>query len=390
MLYGGKIRVICLNYRLYSISENGMTGIPIIDLFAGAGGLGLGATMAGGTLKASFEIDPIACETLKKNSDGEIIEGDLTAFNGDDLRRLAGLNKKDPLVIVGGPPCQPFSKAAYWTESGEESRYRKARAKGVKVKKPPKKTEARPDERRSLVQEFWRLIKESDADAFLFENVPSILHPRNVAVFNKLKECAELEGYKIAWQKSLAVEYGVPQKRERVFLAGMQHDTPSFTAATHHKQPNRNTTKLPAMTSGKALKPFSGIKYHEPEEVVEGKWAEHLKTVPPGMNYKAHTAWSGHPNPAFVTETRFWNFLLKLSPNLPSWTIAASPGPWTGPFHWESRRLRTPELAALQSFPIGYKFQGSRRERVKQIGNAVPPLLAKKMLEKTIAKINGH
>jgi len=108
------------------------------------------------------------------------------------------------------------------------------------------------------------------------------------------------------------------------------------------------------------------------------------------MNYKAHTAWSGHPNPAFVTETRFWNFLLKLSPNLPSWTIAASPGPWTGPFHWESRRLRTPELAALQSFPIGYKFQGSRRERVKQIGNAVPPLLAKKMLEKTIAKINGH
>jgi DNA (cytosine-5)-methyltransferase 1 len=105
-----------------------------------------------------------------------------------------------------------------------------------------------------------------------------------------------------------------------------------------------------------------------------------LAEVPPGWNYKWHTAWAGHPRPSFVTETRFWNFLLKLSPELPSWTINASPGPWTGPFHWSTRRLRTPELGALQTFPRGYKFAGPRRERVRQIGNAVPCRLAEHVM----------
>ena len=91
------------------------------------------------------------------------------------------------------------------------------------------------------------------------------------------------------------------------------------------------------------------------------------------MNYKALTAWAGHPKPLFEAETRFWNFLLKLSPEMPSWTIASQPGPWTGPFHWENRRLTTDELAAIQGFPKGFQFFGSRRERVRQIGNAVPP-----------------
>jgi len=142
---------------------------------------------------------------------------------------------------------------------------------------------------------------------------------------------------------------------------------------------------LPFESVGAALQPYAGDEYFEPEEVVTGKWAEHLRTVPPGWNYKAHTAWGGHPNPTWETETRFWNFLLKLDPELPSWTINASPGPWTGPFHWDSRRLRTAELAALQTFPAGYEFVGSRRERVRQIGNAVPPLLGEVVVRQVVA-----
>ena len=72
---------------------------------------------------------------------------------------------------------------------------------------------------------------------------------------------------------------------------------------------------------------------------------------------------------------------MKLHPELPSWTIAASPGPWVGPFHWDNRRLRTPEIAAIQTFPKDYRFTGNRRSKQKQIGNAVPPLLAKAMLD---------
>jgi DNA (cytosine-5)-methyltransferase 1 len=89
----------------------------------------------------------------------------------------------------------------------------------------------------------------------------------------------------------------------------------------------------------------------------------------------------------FIKNTRFWNFLLKLKPDLPSWTIAAQPGPWVGPFHWTNRRLRVPEIAAIQTFPKNYKFYGNRRSIQKQIGNAVPPLLGKAMINYLQASI---
>jgi DNA (cytosine-5)-methyltransferase 1 len=81
-------------------------------------------------------------------------------------------------------------------------------------------------------------------------------------------------------------------------------------------------------------------RFAEPEEVVAGRWAKQLREIPPGWNYKYLTAWAGHKNPLFDAETRFWHFLLKLHPDKPSWTVPANPGPWVGPFHWDSRRLR--------------------------------------------------
>ena len=101
----------------------------------------------------------------------------------------------------------------------------------------------------------------------------------------------------------------------------------------------------------------------------------------PGHNYIALSARDGYPNPKFIANKRFWNFLLKLHPLLPSWTIAAQPGPWVGPFHWNNRRLRVHEVASIQTFPMDYVFTGSRRAIQKQIGNAVPPLLGQKMVE---------
>ena len=89
----------------------------------------------------------------------------------------------------------------------------------------------------------------------------------------------------------------------------------------------------------------------------------------------------------FEKGKRFWNFLYKLSPDEPSITIAAQPGPWVGPFHWDNRRLRVPEIAAIQTFPKNYKFFGSRRSVQKQIGNAVPCLLGQRMVEHLIGMI---
>lgn len=355
------------------------TKINVIDLFAGAGGFSVGAHQAGASVVASLEFDPTACQTLRANADyhGKVLEGDVCTFNGESLRKLAGLNKKAPLVIVGGPPCQPFSKAAYWTEAGTDAAYRRARANGVQTSRPPAPLDVKDDIRRNLVGEFWRLVMESNADGFVFENVPSIKHPRNRPIYEALVNEAREAGYEVSEVVANAAAYGVAQARERVLILGSKRKKPVIPDATH--SPADDASLPNYLTAGEALRGFNIKKYFEPEEVISGTWAKHLEEVPPGWNYKAHTAWAGHPNPTFETETRFWNFLLKLAPERPSWTIAASPGPWTGPFHWTNRRLRTPEMAALQGFPVGYSIQGSRRERVRQMGNAIPVPLAKVM-----------
>jgi DNA (cytosine-5)-methyltransferase 1 len=367
-------------------------GIPVIDLFAGAGGLSLGAAEAGCDVRLSVDNDEVSCRTAEANPEflnGEVECADVTELGGADLRRLAGLEGADPLLVVGGAPCQPFSKAAYWVEGGDEAAYRRARAAGGVAEKPPPPELARPDDRRTLVEEFWRLVRESDADGFVFENVRSITHPRNKPVLEALERAARARGYKLRFVIANAAEHGVPQRRQRVFLLGSKARRPDAPEATHAPaEVAAEEGKLPFEVAGPALAPFAGKEFFEPEEVVEGRWAEHLKTVPPGGNYKAHTAWGGHPNPTWETETRYWNFLLKLSPDLPSWTINASPGPWTGPFHWDTRRLRTPEMAALQTFPKGYEFEGTRRERVRQIGNAVPVLLAQQMVQSAMAALD--
>jgi DNA (cytosine-5)-methyltransferase 1 len=362
--------------------------MPVIDLFAGAGGLSIGATDAGCEVRACVEVDAIACKTLRANEryHGAVLEADVAAITGLDLRDAARLAPGDPLIVVGGAPCQPFSKAAYWVEDGEESRYRRARAAGVAMNRPPAPIAARPDARRTLVEEFWRLIFEANADGFVFENVPSIKHPRNLPVLDGFRHAAEAAGYLVTQITANAAAYGVAQTRERVFLLGAKRGKPVAPEPTHTLKGEKGLK--PVVTAGEALVGFDHPRFFEPEELVTGRWAEHLRTVPPGGNYKAHTAWAGHPNPTFETETRFWNFLLKLSPDRPSWTIAASPGPWTGPFHWSSRRLRTVEMAALQGFPKKYELIGSRRDRVRQLGNAVPPPLARRMVEAVLATVD--
>lgn len=345
--------------------------IKTIDLFAGAGGLSVGAHLAGSAVAASLEFNTIACETLRSNSKyhGKVIEGDVCDYSGSDLRVIGEIKKTDRLIVVGGPPCQPFSKAAYWTEKGVDAAYRRARAAGQEVERPAAPTTVKDDKRRDLVKEYWRLVTESAADGFVFENVPSIKHPRNRPIYDCIINSAQEAGFLITEAVINAANFGVAQTRERVIVMGSRKRKPTLPSATH----SLDGIGLPlAITAGEALKGLGIKKYFEPEEIVTGRWARHLEEVPPGGNYKAHTAWANHPNPTFVAETRFWNFLLKLSKERPSWTLAASPGPWTGPFHWDNRRLRTVELAALQGFPLDYIIAGPRRERVRQMGNAVP------------------
>ena len=103
-----------------------------------------------------------------------------------------------------------------------------------------------------------------------------------------------------------------------------------------------------------------------------------LPSIPEGENYLWHSN-VGKGEEIFGNRTRFWCFLLKLAKDQPSWTLAASPGPATGPFHWDNRPLAPLEAKRIQTFPRNWELLGSRRDQIRLVGNATPPLLGERL-----------
>lgn len=338
-----------------------------ISLFSGAGGLDIASFMAGVPVVLSTDFDSDCIQTLKMNDeykDTEIIHGDLHEIDSDRFKVRLNEIEYDKFIVIGGAPCQPFSKAGYWVTN--------------------KKRRGINDPRAALIDEYLRVVTDIQSDGFVFENVESLLHPTNRVIVDQFLSIAHENGYKCRVVRANALDYGVSQKRKRIFILGTKGEFVGDEPRKTHCDPAlcNETGLLPYVNVGEVIAGFDGEEYFEPEEVTEGgTYYEDLCEVPAGMNYKALTAWYGYENPKFVADKRFWSFLLKLSPDKPSWTITAQPGPWVGPFHWSNRRLRVPEIAAIQSFPKGYKFYGSRRSIQKQIGNAVPSLMGKAMVE---------
>ena len=342
--------------------------IVSVSLFSGAGGLDIASCMAGVPVISSTDFDADCVKTLRANEDffgeTEIFEGDLHQIESSVFKKVVDDKKPDKFIVIGGAPCQPFSKAGYWVTN--EVR------KGIN------------DPRATLVNEYLRVVTDLQPDGFLFENVESLMHPTNKVIVDRFIEIIKESGYSYKIVKANALDYGVPQKRKRLFILGTKGQFKSDAPRKTHGDPKTCEADglLPYATVGEAIAGFDGPEYFEEYEVTQGgTYYDDLCEVPPGMNYKALTAWAGYPNPKFVADKRFWNFLLKLSPDQPSWTVCAQPGPWVGPFHWDNRRLRAPEVAAIQTFPRGYVFCGNRRSVQKQIGNAVPCLMGKAMIE---------
>lgn len=332
--------------------------IIAVSLFSGCGGLDIGAHMAGVKVVSSIDFDNDSISTLKLNpqfKNTTIFHDDITNFNSEKFKDILKKETYNKLILIGGPPCQPFSKAGYWIGN--------KRRKGS-------------NDPRNMIGEYLNLLKKINPDGFLLENVESLLHPTNKHNVDLIINTAASYGYQTRLIRANALDYGVPQKRRRIFILGSKEKFKTQEPTKTHCDP--------AIAKVCGLKPYESVKkfiqkfdrkiYAEKEESVKGgTYERELYKVPAGKNYFAIPE-------KFKPGTRFWNFLLKLDQNKPSWTIAAQPGPWVGPFHWTSRRLRVPEIAAIQTFPANYKFFGSRRSVQRQIGNAVPPVLAKKMI----------
>jgi DNA (cytosine-5)-methyltransferase 1 len=333
----------------------------LISLYTGAGGLDLGFEAAGFHTAVAVEMDTDAVTTLRKNRDWPVIDRDIHTVTSKEILKTASLKPSGADVLIGGPPCQPFSKSGYWA-SGDTLRL--------------------DDPRAGTLGAYLRVLRDTLPKAFLLENVPGLIFrsksegleliQKTIAKINR--DCGT--SYTIAVEKLNAAHYGVPQMRERVLVVGSR-DGRKF------KFPNPTHGEVNEKGIFPDLKPYSSAwdalgdleNDDDPSLRIRGKWADLLPSIPEGENYLWHTN-RGGGMPLFGWRRRYWSFLLKLAKNMPAWTIQAQPGPAIGPFHWTNRRLSARELCRIQTIPDDYRVIGNINTVQRQIGNAVPSALA--------------
>jgi DNA (cytosine-5)-methyltransferase 1 len=361
--------------------------LSAISVFTGAGGLDLGCERAGFETLAAVESDPIARETLLTNAPrwlrrlapGSLFD-DVVDLDYDSLLHAAELDAGGADLLHGGPPCTPFSKSGYWLA------YKRAGE----------------DPKASLLDNYVDALKAIRPKAFLMENVYGLAYQnQNRPILNRFIRSVRDSGYSFDMQIVLAADQGVPQVRQRLICVGIRADLLDVTpdvwrfhwpadthAGPHERRVDWDPRLKPHITASEALAGLTPANNpEEPEERVDGTYAGELREIPPGDNYLFLTAKRGHPAPRFKWRSRYWSFLLKLHPDRPSPTIQGQPGPWVGPFHWENRRLRVAEVKRLMTFPDEYVICGTRREQQLQLGNAVPPVLAKRVAERIAAEL---
>lgn len=352
-----------------------MSKPTVISLFTGAGGLDYGFEAAGFRTAVALDLDHDSCETIRRNRSWEVIEDDLQNVTVDELLEKAKLERKEADVLIAGPPCQPFSKSGYWVR-GESGRL--------------------SDPRAATLEGFLRILEGALPRAFLLENVHGIAYSaKDEGLAFLLREIAAINNrtgtsYRPIGAVLNAAKFGVPQLRERYFLVAARDGKLIHFPDETHRPSDNESSLLMLPTYRTAWDALADVKPSADEDLeMKGKWADLLPSIPEGSNYIWHTERGGGLR-MFGWRRRYWTFLLKLAKALPSWTIQAQPGPAVGPFHWDNRRLSMRELCRLQTFPDDVIVTGNRMSIQRQIGNAVPSLLAEVIARQIKTQLLGY
>lgn len=328
-------------------SRLGSRAKPIaISLFSGAGGMDMGLEAAGFRIAVAVERDPTCCETLRANHSWNVLQGDLENLSGRKILTAGKARKRSVDLIAAGPPCQPFSKSANWTPNG------------------PRRLR---DPRAAPLSNLIDVIRQALPRCVVIENVEGFRRSGLRFLVEALRSINKTDGtkYRPRWTILNAADYGVPQTRRRFFLVAFRDGTLfEFPPPTHEDN---------HVTCWEAIGELSRKK--RSDLALKGRWADLLPSIPEGKNYLWHTNRGGGES-LFGWRTKYWSFLLKLAKNHPAWTIPAQPAQNAGPFHWSNRQLKTSEMLRLQTMPSSVFLAGSRADRQRQIGNAVPSLLA--------------
>ncbi len=355
----------------------------VVSLFTGAGGMEIGLEMAGYQTVACVEIDADCRATLRKNrpqwvqikpSKANSAEGDVRSTSISDILQQSSLTVGEASLVTGGAPCQPFSNMG-------------------------KKLGSNDARNGDLFKEFVRIVMGLQPKAFIFENVAGINHERHSHIVNYMSECFLGSGYKVAFHVLNAADYGVPQTRKRFIMIGRKNSPPLFPLPTHTES-DLSEARLHreiALESGVSFKRWVSVKEafsHMASSMLIRDDNLHMKhsdemirrisLVKQGKNFKSlpkeilPNCWKngkhqGHDTFGRIVEDR-------PAPTIRTAGYNPTKGRYIHP--WENRGLSTMEMAALQSFPADWQFTTEKgRPSIvsigKQIGNAVPPLLAR-------------
>ena len=335
----------------------------VISLFSGAMGLDIGMGNAGLNVVVGQDFDNACVETMKANGHN-VLSGDIRDIQPQELLDIAGLNVGEPFMICGGPPCQPFSTAG--------------KRLGIN------------DPRGSLFMDFIRMIDYIRPRFFVMENVKGIMSAplkhvptaerddndpdqRLGTVLDVILAEFDKLGYKTVYGLLDAVNYGVPQFRERFVLIGSRDHEDIFQPVPTHFQAHQN----PAYrwkTVGDAIRDLEGVSSECATLSPERK--KYLHMVPEGGNWRdlpeelIPAAMGG----AYASGGGKVGFYRRLSYTQPSPTITTSPAQKaTMLCHPKfDRPLSVKEYARIQQFPDDWVFVGTTAAKYRQIGNAVP------------------
>ncbi|HFE9907330.1 TPA: DNA cytosine methyltransferase [Acinetobacter baumannii] len=350
----------------------------VVDLFCGCGGLSYGFEQEGFKTVLGVDHDKAAIETFKLNHpDAKTILGDIREISNEQI--LSTLNGISVDVVIGGPPCQGLSLSG------------------------PRRLE---DPRNQLYLSFIRIVSLLNPKYVLIENVPGMVSLFKGKIKDEIIQSLENLGYNVSFQILKASEYGVPQHRRRVFFVGSKsREKFEFPIPTHKEKEDLlfkkmvsthealhdlplledelgeeiQFYKLPTMNSYQELmRAGSSHIYNHIAANHSEKVKETIKLVPPGKNYKSL--------PDELKASRNFNVAWTRFPdNAPSPTIDTG---HRHHFHYLANRVPTVrECARLQSFPDKFRFIGNKTEQFRQVGNAVPPLLAKTLAKKIFEKL---
>ncbi|WP_326829054.1 DNA cytosine methyltransferase [Streptosporangium sp. NBC_01810] len=329
--------------------------LSVLDLFAGAGGLSLGLEEAGMEIVAAAEWDEDALETFALNhSAAKIFPGDVGKINFSDLKGSVN-------VVVGGPPCQP------WSDGGKRLGH---------------------EDPRDGFPKFLQAIKEIRPQAFLMENVPGLTRGISIKAFEGLIDKFRGLGYVVLYEVLKAGDYGVPQRRQRLFVVGSLADGFNWPEPSHG--PGKD---CPLVVAGDIISPtkiigdpnFSKITYAKNPDLRPSPYDGLLFNGggrPIQLDRLAPTmlaSMGGNKTP--------WLDVANIVPSYHKYLMDGGT-PKTGEVPG-ARRITVEEAAALQTFPPDMKFVGRRSSQYRQVGNAVPPKLAQAVGRALVDHIKG-